>query len=81
MLINKASLDAVFTGVKAVYADAFLKTESHLDKIATIAPSMSAEEDYCWLGAFPGMREWVGDRVIQNPEAFSYSIKKALVHY
>jgi hypothetical protein len=32
MLINKASLDAVFTGVKAVYADAFLKTESHLDE-------------------------------------------------
>lgn len=75
MLINKASLDAVFIGVKAVFADAFEKTESHLEKIATIAPSMSAEEDYCWLGAFPGMREWVGDRVIQNPEAFSYSIK------
>lgn len=75
MIINKQSLNSIFVGLNATFNQAFSETESHLDKLASIAPSTSGEEDYCWLGAFPGMREWVGDRVIHNPEAFNYAIK------
>lgn len=75
MIINKHSLHALLTGFNAKFNQAFSETESHLDKLASVAPSISSEEDYCWLGAFPGMREWLGDRVINNPEAFVYAIK------
>lgn len=75
MIINKQSLADVFTGLNTVFNNAFSATESHLDKLASVAPSSSKEEDYCWLGSFPGMREWIGDREIHNPEAFTYSIK------
>lgn len=75
MIINKNSLDAVFVGLSAVFNQAFAGTESYLDKLATISPSLSKEEDYCWLGSFPGMREWIGQREVNNPEAFNYAIK------
>lgn len=75
MIINRQSLASLFTGLNASFNLAFAATESHLDKLATINPSISSEDDYCWLGNFPGMREWVGSRHINNPEAFSYTIK------
>ncbi|CAH8249002.1 Mu-like prophage major head subunit gpT family protein [Paenibacillus melissococcoides] len=33
------------------------------------------EENYKWLGKMPRMREWVGDREIQNLQASDYTIK------
>ena len=75
MFINKSTLDALFTGLNAAFNLAFSETESHLEKLAMIAPSLSKEEEYCWLGAFPGMKEWIGQREVNNPEAFNYTIK------
>lgn len=75
MIINHGNLNALFTGFNAAFKTAFKDTESHLDKLANTFTSLGKEEDYCWLGNFPFMREWVGDRVINNTEAFSYAIK------
>lgn len=38
-------------------------------------PSVSREENYKWLGQIPRMREWVGEREIQNLSASDYTIK------
>lgn len=75
MIVNRESLAGITTGFTALFNNAFSATESHLDKIATVLNSISAEEVHGWIGNFPGMREWVGDRHIGNPEAFSYNIK------
>lgn len=75
MIVNRQALSSVLTGLNTMFNSAFAATESHLDKLATISPSISSEDDYCWLGSFPGMREFVGSRHINNPEAFSYTIK------
>lgn len=75
MIINAKSMEALYTGFNAEFKQAFTKTESNLDKIASIFPSNNKEENYCWLGFFPKMREWVGDRVVRNVEAFSYNVK------
>ena len=37
--------------------------------------STTAIEQYAWLGATTGFREWLGDRVIQNLMQHDYSIK------
>jgi phage major head subunit gpT-like protein len=42
--------------------------------LATIIPSSTKSNTYGWLGAFPQMREWVGDRVIKDIAEFSYQI-------
>ena len=38
-------------------------------------PSTTDSETYAWLGDIPGMREWVGDREIQNLSGSDYTIK------
>lgn len=42
--------------------------------VATEVPSTTAQNTYGWLGDFPGMREWIGDRVIKDMEEHAYSI-------
>jgi phage major head subunit gpT-like protein len=43
--------------------------------MAMVVPSSVREETYAWLGAFPKMREWVGERQIKNLTLQSYTIK------
>ncbi|WP_343545502.1 Mu-like prophage major head subunit gpT family protein [Sphingomonas paucimobilis] len=43
--------------------------------IATEVPSTTSKEEYGWLGQVPGMREWLGDRVVQNVALHDYTIK------
>ena len=37
-------------------------------------PSSTGTETYAWLGQLPKMREWLGDRVIQNISTSGYSL-------
>ena len=76
MQINEGTLSAMYRGFKTTFQGAFNDTPSQLDKIATTVPSSTAIEDYGWMGAIPGMREWVGDRVIHNLSLHTYTIKK-----
>lgn len=74
MLINKSSIGAVFTGLKTEFNNAFAAAPSVWDKIAMKVTSTTGQNDYTWLSAFPKMREWVGDKVVKNLEAFKYTI-------
>lgn len=75
MQINEGTLSAMYRGFKTTFQGAFNEAPSQLDKIATTVPSSTAIEDYGWMGAIPGMREWVGDRVIHNLSLHTYTIK------
>lgn len=48
--------------------------QPHL-RVATRVPSSTSKEEYGWLGKWPRIREWVGDRVHQQLKAHSYTIK------
>ena len=37
-------------------------------------PSTAKSETYAWLGQFPRLREWIGDRHLKNMAAHGYSI-------
>ncbi len=74
MLINAASLSAIYTGVSTAFNEQFGATESEWQKIATLVPSTTAQETYGWLGQLPSLREWVGDRHIKNLTAHAYTI-------
>lgn len=75
MIINQQSLQLVFDGFKATYTDAYLAATSHLDKVAMRVPSASRQETYGWLGQFPGMKEWIGQRTVYGLEAYDFTIK------
>lgn len=74
MLLNTSSLTHLNRGFKTLYQLGLEGTETFWSRIATEVPSSTAVEDYPWLGAFPGMKKWVGDRVIKNLKQQGYSI-------
>ncbi len=75
MIVNQASLKGLNVGYSAAYNKSFEGVEKSYEKIATTEPSTTAETRYTWLGQFPQMREWIGEREIQNISAYDYSIK------
>ncbi len=75
MIINQASLQAVYKGFSTVFNEAFSEVRSDHGKVAMLVPSSVREESYAWLGAFPRMREWIGERQVKNLKLQSYNIK------
>ncbi len=75
MLINQTALRGIYTGFKTIYGKVFDETVSTYELVATKVPSSTKEENYKWLGKIPSMREWIGDREIQNLSASDYTIK------
>ena len=75
MLINRANLQNTFRNLSAVYSRNYETTPSQWMKIAMLVPSSGAFNDYPWVGYFPAMREWVGERTIKQLEAYEYTIR------
>lgn len=74
MLLNKATLTAVFLTVKTEFNNA-LKTEGPMwDKIAMRIMSSTKQNDYAWLSKFPKMRKWLGEKNVKALEAMQYTI-------
>jgi phage major head subunit gpT-like protein len=75
MIINQQSLRDLFTNFNAIFNKTIEETESNYLKVAMEVPSASSDENYAWFGQIPSMREWIGDREIQNLSAHTYTIK------
>lgn len=74
MIINSDNLARAFKGFKTVYSEAHLNAPSHIDKVAMRVPSASRDETYAWLGMFPQLREWIGQRQVNNLKAQGFTI-------
>lgn len=75
MIINQANLTSLYRGLRVLFQEAFDGVQSTWGRVAMEVPSTTRQEDYAWLGAFPKMREWLGDRVIKNLSLQRYSIR------
>ena len=75
MIVNQQALRGIYTSFKVIFQKAFEQNETLWQRIATLVPSETGEENYKWLGKIPHMREWIGDRQIQNLSASDYTIK------
>lgn len=74
MIINNENLAGLRVSFSAAFNKVYLETPSNKEKIATTVPSTTKLNTYGWLGDFPTMREWIGEREIQNLEEKSYNI-------
>src|SRR3569832_1882853 len=72
MLINKANLSAIFTGLKTIFNNALTAQTGNWQATAMEVPSTTSGEDYAWLSRFPKMRKWVGEKFVKNIEAGKY---------
>lgn len=68
----RASKINFIKGLETYLAEAIYK------KYCTISPSTGEAETYEWLGGLPGLKEWVGARVIEALEKFSYTLTNKL---
>jgi len=77
MPANGLSLTTLYVAFKAAFRRAFDGAEDTdlYKRLATVVPSTAGEEIYQWLGQVPRMREWLGDRVIEQMLANEFRIK------
>lgn len=74
MIINQGNLTGIYKSFSTVFNQAFDAALSQWPLVAMEAPSTGRSVDYKWLGDFPMMREWVGDRVIKDLGGFKYEL-------
>lgn len=75
MLLNAHSLHSFFVGLKTAFNEGFEGYPSMHRTVAMEVNSSAKEEHYGWLGQFPSVREWLGDRIIHSLEAHDHIIK------
>lgn len=75
MIINTSSLQDLFVAFKAAFMGAFSEAPAHFMRIAMKTNSVTEEEVYAWLGQFPAMREWLGDRHVKSLQVHDFRIK------
>ncbi len=76
MIITSGVLSALRTALR----DEFRARMANIDAkpiwkdLATTITSSTKSNTYGWLGAFPQLRKWVGDRVVKDIAEFAYQI-------
>lgn len=77
-IVTPALIAALKTSFQKHFQDALQAAPSEFQKLATVVGSTSASNTYGWLGQFPQLREWVGDRVVKDMAAQGYQITNKL---
>ncbi|KEQ19173.1 Mu-like prophage major head subunit gpT family protein [Endozoicomonas numazuensis] len=75
MNISAPALAAIYNAVKLHFNQGRNSYSPYWEKIATLVNSTAAQEDYAWLGEFSRLREWIGDRQVNQMRIYDYSIK------
>lgn len=74
MIVNAGNLNTLYVSYNAAFANAFAGAKPDYEQVATVVPSTSESEMYAWMGQFPQLREWLGDRVVKNIVANGYTV-------
>jgi len=75
MQITPQALTAIAQGFNAAFVQGFGTVTPSYQQIAMVVPSTGSAENYGWMKDLPGMREWVGQRVIHNLESTAATLK------
>lgn len=75
MIINKETLDSVYTNFRADFEAGILSAKSVHERLAMVTRSATREEDYGWLGQYNRLREWLGDKHLNGLVAHGFTIK------
>lgn len=75
MDITRANLNILTTSFSAAFSAGLGSLPPMYQRVAMTIPSSSSENVYAWLRDIPGMREWLGDRVINQLSVDGYRIQ------
>lgn len=69
------NLKTAGVGFRNNYQQGFDVYKSLWQEIASEVPSTTVANEYGWLGDFPGMREWIGERIVRQLANHDYRLK------
>lgn len=75
MILNSTSLRSLYTGFSTAFQGAFAGVAASYGRVAMTVPSTTRANEYGWMGQMPRIREWLGDRQVQNLSLSSYTIR------
>lgn len=74
MEINRANLRTLGIGFKSTFQNALQASATSWGTIATEVDAQTETQEYGWLGSLPRIREWIGDRQVNNLRNYSFQI-------
>lgn len=74
-LIKNNEVTNIKTGLQTKYHKTLGELKNEVPAIATITKSSSDAEVYSFLGDFPSLQEWIGDRDIKSIKEDGYKIE------
>ncbi|MDK1288496.1 Mu-like prophage major head subunit gpT family protein [Pseudoalteromonas umbrosa] len=73
-IVTPALLTSLQVGFKKNFQSGLESAKPQYTQIASVIPSTTKSNTYGWLGKFPSLQKWVGDRTIKSMKAHAYSI-------
>ena len=73
-IVTPALISSLFTGYQQNFEKGKSEAKPQFSKIATVIKSTTKSNTYGWLGKFPSLAKWIGDRNIQSMKAHGYTI-------
>ncbi|QQQ17753.1 Mu-like prophage major head subunit gpT family protein [Brevundimonas vitis] len=74
MQVTATALAALNTGFRNDFNGGLAGVKPLWEKVATRVTSTRSSNTYGWLGAWPGLRKWIGDRIVKRLSTSSYTI-------
>ncbi len=74
-LVTSDIPELLTAGLKTAFFQTFTETPAQWDRVATVVPSERDTEQYAWLGALPGVREFLDERAPADLKPYAYAIK------
>ena len=75
MILNAANFRSLYTGFSTAFQTGFAGVKPSYGRISMTVPSTTRTNEYGWLNNMPRVREWIGERVVQNLSASGYAIR------
>jgi len=75
MIINANVMRSLYVGYSATFQGALSAVEPTYKRVAMDVPSTTKVEEYGWLGKWPKIREWIGERVINNMAVNAFQVR------
>lgn len=75
MDITPANMGHILTGFQTVFNDGFDAAPSHYEAVSMTVQSTGRSETYGWLAKLPVIREWVGERLLQDLGGAKYELE------
>jgi phage major head subunit gpT-like protein len=78
MLLTTTTAEKLFVQFSAQFQAAFDAVPTYVDGYCTTMPSATKENLYHWIAQLPGMKEWVGEFMLENVSLRDYTVRNKI---